>query len=124
MCPQIKICLSRFSLCFSPFTLICCFWSSSTEKQQLVRFSLLVQQWYQSEGFVKDLVCGENHLYLFVFPPSAYVVFQRTRRTKVISSTCLCSNSFSSNFWGKSTFERIFILNLETERIFFFCLLT
>ena len=74
----------------------------------------------RAKGFVRDLVCGGNHLYFSVFPPSAYAVFPRTRRTKVISSTCLCSNSFFEQFLGKIYLRKNLYSKPRNIEVFFF----
>ena len=115
MCPLKHFFVSSFfvlsSLCVVHF---------SAEKQQLVRFPLLFQQWYQSLDYVQDIICGGNHSFFLCLCPSAYVILSRTRQTKVISSTCFCSNSFSilSTLFlgGNYTFERYFFFSKPRNR--------
>ena len=42
------------------------------EKQQLVCSSLQIQPWYQSLGYVQDIICGRNHLFPLSLPLCIY----------------------------------------------------
>ena len=75
MPPKSNFCLSFFS--GFPFFHVCCFWSSSVQKNNNSFVSVAHPTMVSKRRvFVRDLVCGGNHLHFSVFPPLRMLFFQ------------------------------------------------